>query len=302
MSPADTAWAWPWWTVMVVINSCNLVLCVMFYRSSLSAVDGHTRYRRAMRLMGLVFTVVALYRAVFVSRYLTQMAWFDSLANSSLLIRSFAVFAELSFAGLVAFAMLRFNRDLAVWPNRRSGLPGWFLQRSPYVLILCIFSAQFFATTGLITKSRLAFAIEETLWFVGFLAVTPLAIQQFRHVRRQQLTSELAMLRSFAYVNLGWCMVYCTYGAVFHLPFEYWGAALEQLHSGEPAIKTGWSAVSDALLIVNPSHNYSDWGAAFLLWHSAYFSICVWLALFLMRGPRLLSQADQRSGLSHSSN
>lgn len=291
MSPADTAWAWPWWTVMVVINCCNLMLCALFFRQSLNASDGHTAYRRAMRIMGLVFAVVALYRAVFVSRYLTQMGWFDTLANSSLIIRSFAVFAELSFAGLVAFAMLRFNRDLAFLPARRQAVLGLFLRCSPYVLIFCIFSAQFFATTGLITKSRLAFAIEETLWFVGFLAILPLAALQFQHVRKQQATAELSLLRSFTFVNLGWCLIYCTYGAVFHLPFEYWGAAFEQLHTGVPAIKTGWSAVSDALLIINPSRQYGDWGFAFLLWHSAYFSVCVWLALFLMRGPRLLPKA-----------
>jgi hypothetical protein len=293
MSPADTAWAWPWWTVMVLVNSCNLVLCALLYRRSRNAVDGHTAYMRAMRLMGLVFALVAVYRAVFVSRYLTQMAWFDTLANSSLIIRSFAVFAELSFSGLVAFAMLRFNRDLSFRPAWRYGQLESFLRLSPYILIVCIFSAQFFATTGLITKSRLAFAIEETLWFVGFLAITPLAILQFRHVRKQQLTSELSMLRSFAFINLGWCVIYCTYGAVFHLPFEYWSAAFEQLRTGVPAIKTGWGAVSDALLIINPSVKYGDWGFAFLLWHSAYFSICVWLALFLMRGPRLLQPAGR---------
>ncbi len=278
---------------MVVINSCNLALCALFYRRSMCAVDGRTAYRRAMRLMGLVFALVALYRAVFVSRYLTQMAWFDTLANSSLIIRSFAVFAELSFSGLIAFAMLRFNHDLAFRPARRHGLLGSFLRLSPYALIVCIFSAQFFATTGLITKSRLAFAIEETLWFVGFLAIIPLAFLQFRHVYKQDSTAELSLLRSFAPVNLGWCVIYCTYGAVFHLPYEYWGAAFEQLHTGIPAIKTGWSAVIDALIIVNPSRNYRDWGFAFLLWHSAYFSVCVWLALFLMRGPRLLPQAGR---------
>ena len=97
MSPADTAWAWPWWTVMVIINSCNVMLCALFYRHSLNAIDGRTAYRRTMRIMGLVFVVVALYRAIFVSRYLTQMGWFDTLANSSLIIRSFAVFAEIGF-------------------------------------------------------------------------------------------------------------------------------------------------------------------------------------------------------------
>jgi hypothetical protein len=31
---------------------------------------------------------------------------------------------------------------------------------------------------------------------------------------------------------------------------------------------------------------YGDWGWGFLLWHSAYFSICVWISLYLMQAPR----------------
>ena len=57
-------------------------------------------------------TLVAAYRAVFVSQYDPQLAWFDSIANSSLLIRIFAAAAELSFSGLIALAMLKFNSSL----------------------------------------------------------------------------------------------------------------------------------------------------------------------------------------------
>ena len=69
--------------------------------------------------MGLIFTLVALYRSIFVSRYLYQYAWFDTLANSSLLIRTFAWAAELSFSGLIALAMLKFSADM---PNTTLGV------------------------------------------------------------------------------------------------------------------------------------------------------------------------------------
>ena len=62
---------------------------------------------------------------------------------------------------------------------------------------------------------------------------------------------------------------------------------LEQLRTGVPELKTGMQAVIDALLIVNVTHDMSDWGLGFVFWHSAYFTVCVWLAIFLMRGPRL---------------
>ena len=110
MSSSNTDWAWPWWTVIVIINAINLIICVIVYRRSLNqSGGGDTTYLKRMRIMGLIFTLVAAYRAVFVSRYFTQMAWFDSIANSSLLIRIFAIAAELSFSGLFALVMLRVN-------------------------------------------------------------------------------------------------------------------------------------------------------------------------------------------------
>ena len=95
MSASNSEWAWPWWTVIVLINVVNLVVCVLVYRRSLDPRDGRDAvYRRRMRLMGVIFTLVAAYRAIYVSRYTAQLAWFDTLANSSLLIRMFAVTAE----------------------------------------------------------------------------------------------------------------------------------------------------------------------------------------------------------------
>ena len=274
---------------MVFVNICSTIVCIKFFRESCKAPDGQTRYLRCMRFMGLAFTLVAMYRSVFVSRYLYQYGWFDTIANSSLIIRSAACVAELSFAGLIAFAMLRFNKDMPQNNRRGSDLLSQYECYAPWILVACIFLAQFFATGGLITKSRLLFAVEETLWGLGFLSVLPLAIIQFRRAflgRQKSKPPELRMLKTFSVVNVSWCLIYCTYALVYHLPTEYWATALEQLKTGIPPIKTDISAVADALYIVNVTHSYPDWGFGFVLWHSAYFSVCVWLALFLMRAPR----------------
>lgn len=65
-----------------------------------------------------------------------------------------------------------------------TGFTNFMRSRSPYVLIICIFLAEFFATAGLITKSRTLFAIKETLRTIGFLAVLPLAIKDEELERR----------------------------------------------------------------------------------------------------------------------
>jgi len=297
MNSAYTAWAWPWWTVMIIINMLNLSLCAMVYKRSLIPMDGSDRvYRRRMRIMGVIFTLVGAYRSVFVSRYFSQMAWFDSLANSSLLIRCFAIAAELSFAGLIAFAMLRLNKD---FPGAQSSgenkIKVFMSTKSPYILLISIFLAQFFATGGLILKSKTLFAIEETLWSIGFLAVLPLAIMQYRRVMNVSdvnMISRLRLLRKFVKLNLAWCVIYCSYGVFYHLPLENWPSALDQISTGLPLIQSGWGAVVDAFTIVNESKVYSDWGFGFILWHSAYFSICVWISIFLMQAPRILPSRD----------
>jgi hypothetical protein len=287
MIVTDASWAWPWWTALVVINTVNICVCAWLFRQSRLAPDGQTPYLRSMRIMGLIFCLVALYRSVFVSRYLYQYAWFDTLANSSLLIRTLAWAAELSFAGLFALAILRFRRD---WPSGNTRGPLYrYEAMAPYLLVGCLLLAQFFATGGLIIKSRLLFAIEETLWSAGFFAILPVALLQWLRAYRQRAPDpgqDYQMLKSFSALCLAWCIGYCTYGLVYHLPTEYWASAFEQLRTGEPEIKTGLTAVREALYTVNVTHRFEDWGMGFVIWHTGYFSVCAWIALFLMRAPR----------------
>src|SRR5262245_1426161 len=112
MSEQTWSWAGPWWGTLVALNAVSLLAAVyLFARPIRNVQPGDLGYVKIMKTMGLIFAVVALYRSIFVSSYLHQLAWFDSVLNSSLLIRSFAIFAELSFAGLIALTLLRVNRD-----------------------------------------------------------------------------------------------------------------------------------------------------------------------------------------------
>lgn len=139
--------------------------------------------------MEMIFVSVALYRSIFISSYLEQLAWFDSLANSSLLIRSLVFFAELSFAGLFMFAMLRVSQDLGLYSSEKKHFIDVIISRAPKFLFFCIFIAQF--------------------------------------------------------------------------------------------------------LLMNETKNLNQWGGiGFVIWYTGYFSICVWIVLFLMRAPRVLSSKD----------
>jgi hypothetical protein len=284
---------------MVLINVMNLIACAwVFARTRGSSADPDWSYRRWMRVMGVVFTVVGAYRSVFVCKYITRMAWFPSLANSSLLIRGLAVLAEVSFSGQIALAMARVNRDLSMNPAEGASL--WsrlFIEKAPYFLWSSIALAQIFATAGVITKSELSFAIEETLWSAGFLSVLPLAVMQLRRVSALGDSSgRFDLVRTFTRVNLFWCAVYCTWGLTWSLPFLIWPAALAQVRAGLPPVQYGLPAVEEAFTVVHASKAWSDWGFGFLFWHSAYFSLCVWISIFLMNGPRVRAAAGESAG------
>ncbi|WP_067521282.1 hypothetical protein [Endozoicomonas ascidiicola] len=289
MESTQLSWAWIWWSVLVLINIINLTIALVFFRKKVSGPE-NSSYLKRMKLMGVIFIAVALYRSIFVSSYLEQLAWFDTLANSSLLIRSMALFAELSFAGLFMGAMLKLNDDLRLYRSTEKSFVDTLVSQSPKFLFLCIFIAQFFATTALITKFELLFAIEETLWGMAFISVFPLAIKQLRAVSVSNHSSfGLRLIKPFVWINITWLVGYCSYSVFYHLPIEYWPHVLENLKQGNYQILTGIQAVKNALLVVNETRDLSQWGGVgFVIWHTGYFSICAWIVLLLMNGPRLL--------------
>lgn len=297
MSISEFVFPWPWWSVMVFIGTVNLIICALIFMRSVHPRDGkESKYRIWMRIMGVIFVLVGAYRSVFVSSYHEQYAWFDTLANSSLLIRTFAMLAELSFSGLIALAMLKFNHYLPAKEGaNRNKFISFFTTKTPYVLVICIFLAQFFAFGATITKLHVLWAIEETLWGIGFVSILPLAIIQLRHafsIKEEEVKQRMKMLRISAIVIAVWCVIYCCYSVVYHLP-SYWVSVINQFQSGPLDAQTGLSAVIDSFMIVNITRAYSDWGFGFLLWHSAYFSVCVWISIFLMQAPRPLETAKK---------
>ena len=296
MLQPEWTWATPWWWTLVIINIINVIICLVIFVKSAKAKDIlNEKYLKYMRIFGLLYCFVALYRSIFVSRYLTQLAWFDTIFNSSLLIRGLAIIAELSFAALIANSLLKLNKDIpGIKNNTDSSLLSFLKLKTPYIFFSFLFLAQFFATSGLITKIRLLFAIEETLWGLAFLLIIPLVLIQLRRVssiKDQTLKKQFRRAKAFTIVLIIFSVGYVIYSLGYHLPIEYWPAAIAQLQmeTPVPAFKFGIEAIYEALTIVNVSRDLSAWGGiGFIIWHTGYFSICVWMVLLFMSGPRKL--------------
>jgi hypothetical protein len=300
MALTEWTWATPWWWALVIINIINVIICVViFVKSSKSKEILNKKYLKIMRIMGLLYCLIALYRSIFVTRYLSQLAWFDTMLNSSLLIRLLAIIAELSFAALIAKSLLRLNKDIpGIIKKQDNNILRFLKLKTPYIFFISLFIAQFFATGGLITKIRVLFAIEETLWGLAFLLITPLVVIQLQKIisiKDEFLKKQYRLAKTFSMVMTIFCLGYGIYSLGYHLPIEYWPAAIAQLQmeTPVPAFKIGNDAIYEAFTIVNPSRDLSEWGGiGFVIWHTGYFSICVWMVLLFMNGPRKLEAQE----------
>ena len=285
-------WASAWWGAVVGINVINLLIGLyIFYKFKTKSVES-SQYDKNMKIAGLVFIGVAFYRSIFVSNYLHQLAWFDTLLNSTLLIRSFAFFAELAFAYLIMSLLLQFNKDMPIPEEHKTKRVLYFFEtKAPKVFFLFLFLAQFFAFGGAITKVHLLFAIEETFWGLGFLLITPLVLIQSGKLLKLK-GNEKKLMNNFKIPLLFlavFCVGYSMYSVFYHLPIEYWPEAIHQLQvaNPDPAFRFGFKAILDTFRVVNVTRDYAIWGGlGFVIWHSGYFTLCGWMTLFFMRAPK----------------
>jgi hypothetical protein len=270
----NLTWDVLWSIIMIVINSINFLLAISIFRQSKKwsfQEQEQTKYFTYLRIMGLIFVSVALYRSVFVSSYPNRLAWHDTLLNSPFIIRSLASFAEMSFIGMIAIILQSLNNILPT-PNK-------FLYKTPLIAVGCIFLAQFFAFAGLITQYLVLFAVEETLWGLAFLSILPLVIIRLKQTKTINVSKSI---KAFLIVMAIWCIGYCIFQWGIALPFIHFADLSSDVAKVVPA-----DALGQAIFNFTVTRDFETWGGiGFFIWHSGYFSLCVWMSLLFMSAPR----------------
>ena len=257
-----------WWAIMVVIGAINLGLAWWIFSRAIRSGD---QRRIAPLVLGLIFVTVACYRTIFVSDYPDRLAWFGTMFNSPFVIRSLALCAELSFIGLLAWVL----RSLPPIGDALSSLDR-AMRVLPIIAVCCIGAAQFFSFGGLITQFNFLFAIEETLWALAFISLTPVVVVRLR--RRAPADSNR---RIFLIIMAVWCFGYLAFQLFYALPFMYYA----HLADGLRTIVFS-DALHQSIFNFTATHDYSTWGGiGFFIWQSGYFSICSWIVLYAMTVP-----------------
>ncbi|MCL1928252.1 MAG: hypothetical protein FWG07_05610 [Treponema sp.] len=278
-----------WHITTITISTINLLLALfIFFRSfKWKAEEPHNAgYFLLLRSMGLIFVSVALYRSVFVSSYPDRLVWFDTLFNSPFLIRCLAVFAEISTIGMIAVILLKMNRDMPFFEAENTGDVKkerplhTIIRKLPFAAVGCIFLAQFFAFAGLITQYFWPFAIEETLWALAFISVTPVVVAGLMRLKKENQKEK--SLKFFLVILAVWCIGYLMFQCFYALPFLYYSELALDAGKSIPV-----NALQQAIFNYRVTRDFNIWGGiGFFIWHSGYFSICSWLALIYMTAPR----------------
>lgn len=287
------SWALPWWSSMVILNIISLLVGLIIFVRSKKAdklKPETAKYRKRMRIAGLIFISVALYRSVFVSSYPERIAWFESMANSPIIIRSLATFAELAFAALIMWSLLKMNKDIPLPEHHKDNKILDFLEtKTPYLFFIFLFLAQFFATAGLFTQYTILFAIEETFWGLAFLFIAPLLVIQFKQVfsnKDPNYKKEMLLYRIFLTIMLVFTSGYLIFQFAFALPVTLYSQIAADFAKPHPTLIQG---IKDSVYNFTATRDFETWGGwGFFIWHSGYFTILVWMVLFFMNGPRKL--------------
>ena len=288
-------WSWPYWSIMVTINVIStlvfIFLSIRMFKASRNDLD-NSRYRKTLFIFGLIYVLVALYRSVFISSYTGRLAWFNTMANSMIVIRILATFAEISFAFLISLVLQHMNKELELpkYVTNRKWLKNYLLF-SPYIIIICLSIAQLFAWTGLITQYLILFAIEETLWTLGFASILPLVIIQwinlFKHKKNDK---SVIMYKLFCVVLGSFTIGYLLFQIAYQLPFGYYLNIANDFKTGIH-LPLNFESFKLALYDFYPTRSFNEWGGiGFFIWHSGYFSICVWMNIYFAYGPHLIKK------------
>ena len=111
------SWSWPWWGVMVSLNVISTLIFIYLSIRNFKANKKRltdSKYHKTLFIFGAIYVFVALYRSMFVSSYPSCLAWFDVMANTMVVIRSIAFFAEISFAFIISLVLQHMNKELAL--------------------------------------------------------------------------------------------------------------------------------------------------------------------------------------------
>jgi len=162
------------------------------------------------------------------------------------------------------------------------------IKRIAFLPIIVNFVAQGFCWMGIITTKQIWHVYEESIWTISIFVLSLCCILMIESLNglvekqdneRRNLNGEIQSLVSFMKRFVFCGIAYCSYMILVDIVL-YYNRFLEDEKKGTKYF-TFSEGILDSMKCRKFSQSYDDWKGD-LSWITLYFSVCVWLSIYLM--------------------
>lgn len=292
IGPTDDAAVWAWWAFMTTAALTNAALWLRSRGSKYTADDRpesakDLAYRSTMTACSFMYAFACGTRSVWLRKDVERVCFFAAAVNWPVVGRSLATAAEIAFSWQLAAGVRRLADDCRAF--RESKALYGFTRAVTAVTVPAITFAQCCCWQGVVTTQNLAHAVEETIWAVVVALLTVCCIGLALHLPKDApkgttARAEAKMLsdaRLFTRVFVAGGVCYVAFMVTVDVPMYIARAAA----STKPIL--GWAdGLAELSSCVTYDRTLDTW-AHDIPWMSGYFTLAVWLSIWLGRGPRL---------------
>eukprot|EP01114_Cavostelium_apophysatum_P020081 TRINITY_DN6632_c0_g1_i1.p1 TRINITY_DN6632_c0_g1~~TRINITY_DN6632_c0_g1_i1.p1 ORF type:complete len:303 (-),score=28.44 TRINITY_DN6632_c0_g1_i1:16-924(-) len=273
-----------WYSFLVAITVINFA---MFMKSSTKNLrPDMRRYQITLRVLSGVYVAGCGFRSVFPRIDVEKVCLFDSWTSSILLGRTAATFAELSFMAQLCLVLNRVASDIGLY-SRASGIS--IITNFAKLSFVLNVAAQTFCWLGISTTYQLWHVYEESIWAFTALGMTASCFYLKNKLHENEKNVDMKDpcvqdLRNFLryFVILG--PAYILYMVFVDVPM-YYRRWTEDEENGRTYYSV-WAGLKEANSCKFVNGKYSYW-AEDAVWMAGYFSVAVWISIWLMRAPRI---------------
>lgn len=259
-----------WWAGMSAIAVFNVFLLRysyrVFRRKKPSMSPELLKFRNWQFYLATIYTFGCGFRSILPRGDIRRIVMVDHWISAVAIGRSVATIAELSFIlqlSIMLYEGGKFSGNKTVQN----------LAKLPFPLIII---AEMFSWYACTTTNYMGTVIEESLWAVSATIILIGLLLARKHYIGKQLR--------FIYASVIGCLGYVIYMVTVDVPTYFFGWKAAQ---SEGKV---YSTLADGFREVATQWRYTrahaDWQYEFV-WMTLYFSLAVWLSIYLMNAPHL---------------
>lgn len=258
-----------WWAVLCVLgvfNVCVWGFSSWFFMRMKERSPGHFAKRFPHVLLSAGYVLGCAFRGMLPRADVQRIVLYDSWLSSVFVGRTVATIAELCFVAQWALILHELGSD-----NEDK-----FVVKLSQIVVPLIVIAETSSWYAVITTSYLGNAIEQSLWTftAGLMALALILLW-----RRAESGSLRTFLGAAFVACVGFVAFMCTVDVPMYLTRwradELSGRAYFSLLDGLRDVSGRWIV----------THSYQDWHEE-IAWMTLYFSVAVWISLYLLHAPR----------------